>query len=229
MFVSPISADGYAPVNQFGAELIDAMAPWATLHLSWILDLAVAPLFEAMWDLATDHGVDGDSDYLPGYGVLFNVAPQPGQPGYGAPVCSTADLGYVGQFVGVQVPQGADDATARSLVLAEAGRNRGTDSAVIAAAKRNLSGTQSVALFPRMHPDGTAHHGWFTITVLTSEVVSAPALIAAVNAVKLGGLMWELIQTTTWTISELEAAGYASLTVPEATFPSITALESDLP
>jgi hypothetical protein len=194
MFVAPISADGYVPVNSFGAELIDAMEVWLTRDLAWVLDLAVAPLFEAMWDLATDHGVDGDADYLPGFGVLFNVAPQPGAPGYGAPVCPTADLGYVGQFVGVQVPAGADDATARSLVLAEAGRNRGTPAAVIAAAKRNLSGTQSVTLLERTAPDGTPHHGWFTLVVRPEEVISLSALTAAVNACKLSGLMWGVVQ-----------------------------------
>lgn len=198
--VPPISAEGYQPVSTFGALLINALGPWMTLHLAWVCD-GIGVMVDPLWTLVQDHGNDGDPDFLPGYGQLFNVDPLPGQPGYGAPTTLTADLPYVAQFAGVQIPQGSDDTTARSLVMAEAGRNRGTPAAVIAAAKRNLTGTKSVTLIERIYVDGTQNAGWAGLVMRPEECPSLAAVQQAVDLVKLGGVqMWySLTDAFEWT------------------------------
>jgi len=107
---------------------------------------------------------------------------------------------YLAQFVGVSIPTGSDDPTARSLIQLEAGRNRGTEAAVIAAAKRTLKGTQSVQYIRRTYVDGSPNGFWFGLVVRPEEVTTVAALETAVNAVKFGGMMWWLAQSdgTTW-------------------------------
>lgn len=188
----------YTPVSVYGALLIQAMAPWMTLHLAWLCD-AVGVMVDPYWLTVSDTGVDGDANYLPGYGQLFNIQPAVGQAGYGAATCPAVDLGYAAQFVGASIPTGTDAVTARSLVMAEAGLNRGTPSAVIAAAKRNLSATQSVAYIERRYVDGTPNAGWFGLVVRPEELTSLSAFTAAINATKFGGLMWWLVQSDAFT------------------------------
>lgn len=229
--VEPIPADGYTPESAFGALLMQYLAPWLTLHLAWVLDAGIGEVVDPFYTLVTDVGdddgvtatvgtyVDGalvTSGYQPGWGVLLNPR-----------ACPADDLPYLAQFVGVQLPTGADEATSRSLILEEAGLNRGTDAAVIAAAKRFLSGTQMVQLIPRTYVDGTPAAGWFLVVVLASEVISVSGLTAAVNAAKFGGLMWTLVQTTSFIIDTLEA-DYSTITLMEAAYASLTDLEGNV-
>jgi hypothetical protein len=110
-------------------------------------------------------------------------------------ICPTDQLGYLGQFVGVSLPPDVDDATARSLITGEAGTHRGTPSAIEMAAKRYLSGTQSVINVERTRPDGSRSGYWFVLIVKPEEVIDAVALTAAVNAVKPGGVLWALVES----------------------------------
>jgi hypothetical protein len=226
--VQPISADGYEPVSAFGAVLISALQPWLTLHMAWFLD-AIGVMVDPVYTLVYDQGVDDGT--MPTVGTYVGdtlVAAGEGyQPGYASaldPQQATAGYGFLGQIVGVQLPTGVDDETAKSLVTAEAGMSRATPAAVIAAAKRNLSGSQSVTLLERTYIDGTPDAGWFVLVVRPEQIINEAALIASVNAVKLGGLMWSLVQTDSWTISEMEA-DYSTISELEAAFPTITALE----
>ena len=130
--------------------------------------------------------VDGElvtEGYQPGYGILLDPS-----------VVPLADAAFLAQFVGVQLPLGVDDPTAQSLIKAESGINRGTDAAVVAAAQRNLTGTQTVALVRRRYVDGTPNAGWFGLIVRPEELPDKAAFTAAINAVKLGGLMWWLVE-----------------------------------
>ena len=95
----------------------------------------------------------------PGYGILLDPS-----------VVPLADAAFLAQFVGVQLPLGVDDPTAQSLIKAESGINRGTDAAVVAAAQRNLTGTQSVYLIRRTYVDGTPNAGWFGLIVRPEEL-----------------------------------------------------------
>ena len=73
--------------------------------------------------------------------------------------------------------------------MQEAGINRGTDAAVVAAAKRTLTGTQSVALLRRTYADGTPNGFWAGLIMRPEECPDLEATKAAVEAVKLGGIM----------------------------------------
>jgi hypothetical protein len=72
----------------------------------------------------------------------------------------------------------------------------------------------------------TAGDTWTGTPGNSSSTSSIQPLIDAVNAVKPGGVMWTLIPTAAWIISEMEA-DYASITALEAAFLTITGLESD--
>ena len=194
--------DTYAPVTQSGAVLINLLAPWMTLHMAWYLD-AWGAMFDPVYTLAVDTGYDDGSTptigtvlaglpvvsgYAPGYSILFDPTR-----------CPAADLPYLGQYVGVQIPTGTDTATARSLVIAEAGFKRGSVASIIAAAQRNLTGTQSVRIIERQRVDETPDPYWFVVVVRPGEVISVPALVAAVNSVKPGGLLWALVESNGYT------------------------------
>lgn len=118
---------GYLPSSQMGAVFIEAMMPWMTLPLAWYLD-ALGSMFDPVYTLVSDVGFDGDPGYVPGYGVIFNPI-----------TCPPADLPYLGQFVGVTVPSGADPQSALSIVMEECGQKRGTLGAIRSAIRRNIS------------------------------------------------------------------------------------------
>lgn len=189
----------YTPSTLVGEQAAQAMAPWLTPELALLLD-GIGAMFQQTASIAQDVGTDNTVGfdpaingfdvvpYTPGYGTIFNPS-----------TCPAADLPFLGQFVGVEVPVGQDYPTALSLVTTEAGLQRGTPAAIIAAAKRNLTGTQSVTLIERVRPDGVADAYWFILIVRPEECPSAANLTAAVNLVKPGGVMWQLVQQDAWT------------------------------
>lgn len=204
--VAPESAAEYTPVSTVGALLIDAMAPWMTLPLAWMLDslgVMIDPVYTLVQDSGTD---DGSTATIGTKDADGNLVTEGFEPGYSSLLdpsrCPLASLPYLGQFVGVTVPTGADETTARSLVSAEAGLNRGTPASIIAAAKRNLTGTQSVTLIERVAPDGSARGYWFQLIVRPEELVSESALVSSVDAVKPGGVNWVLVQQDNYTWAE---------------------------
>jgi hypothetical protein len=115
--------------DQFAAALLEALEPWRTTHLDWYAT-AIGAMFQPVRDLTFDVGADGDSGYVPGWGPLLDPT-----------LCPTAALPYLGQFVGVAVPDGADDATARAAIRAESGFSRGTLAAITKAVERSISTT----------------------------------------------------------------------------------------
>jgi hypothetical protein len=117
----------YIPVSTVGAVLVEALGPWMTDHFAMYLD-AVGVMYDPVATLVQDQGDDGDPGFVPAWGSLFDVN-----------LCPAADLPYLGQFVGVQVPVGAGEATARALVRAESGKNRGTLGSIRSAIERNIS------------------------------------------------------------------------------------------
>jgi P2-related tail formation protein len=171
----------------FTDEYQTALAPWMNPSLE-IYSAAIGGMFEEVWSLVQDRGSDGDPDYVPGWGVLFDVD-----------LCPTAYLPYLAQFVGVVVPTGADDATTRALIRAEAGTQRGTVASIRSAVQRNLTGTQSCFINERVRLDGTPDAYAFVIVVRPSEVTSVAAITAAVDLVKPAGLVYWLVQSDSWT------------------------------
>jgi tail protein P2 I len=208
--------DTYTPVSTVGAYLIEALGPWISLHLAWYLD-AIGVMFDPIAVLVNPVGFDGESNYIPGYGSLFD-----------AENCPAQQLPYLAQYVGVQIPVGAPEDVARALVIAENGQQRGTLPAVTSAIQRNLSATQSVTILERTYLDGTPDPDWSVIVVRPEEVISLAQLIADVNAIKPMGVFFSVVQTDGWTISEMEAA-YPSITALEAAFSTLSNLETDVP
>lgn len=204
-------------VGPFTQRLLDSWHPWLdvapTLDLyNWLV--AIGAMFDTVTGLVQDQGFSDDADYTPGWSVLLDPDN-----------CPTAFLPWLGQFVGVVVPPGTDDATARSLVKAEAGFQRGTPGAITTAATRNLTGTQSCVLLERTGinaPD--AYH--FLLICHPSEVLSVSELKAAVNAVRPAGLTWDLVLTDSWTIFQMEGQ-YATVAALEGAFTTVNGLERD--
>src|SRR5579884_1008331 len=115
--------------------LLEQMQPWSSPDHDTYLT-ALGAMFEQITQLSMDYGNDGDPDYVPGWGALLDVD-----------LCPTEFLPYLAQFNGTVVPSGADDATARAIIRAEAGMQRGTPAAMKAAALRNLTGAHPLLVF----------------------------------------------------------------------------------
>jgi hypothetical protein len=111
----------------FGALLFDNLGPYQNTQLAWFCD-AIGIAVDPVYTLVAGYGFDGDPDYVPGYGALFDPL-----------IADPANLPYLGQFVGVTIPTGTDPITARALVIAENGKNRGTLTAIRSAVERSIS------------------------------------------------------------------------------------------
>jgi P2-related tail formation protein len=175
----------------FTSQIEDAMAPWLAYDTNGSLEAyidALGSMFEQVFSIVADQGFPGDPNYVPGWSTLLD----PNN-------CPTWALPYLAQFVGVTVPPGTDDTTARSLIKAEAGLQRGTAAAIITAAQRNLIGTQTVSLVERVAVNGSADPYFFQLTVRPEELISASALTQAVNNVKPAGVQWTLVITDAFT------------------------------
>lgn len=208
---------------QFSDVVLERLAPWLTPqtdpygdHAAFLT--AVAAMGQSLWGLAMDSGDDPDDPaWVPGWGALFDVDK-----------CPFAYLPFLAQLVGVPASAivGVDDTTARGIIRAEQGMQRGTPAAIVAAAQRFLSGTQSCVLLERVNSAGGVDAYRFVLVVRPEELANEAGLIAAVNMVKPGGLQWDLVQTDGWTITEMEGA-YATVTALEAGFSTLAALEED--
>jgi hypothetical protein len=185
-----VEEDGYVMQTIVGAELAEQLY-WlpGDETLQWYLD-AIGALFQETAAITHDIGTDGEPGYQTGYGSIFTVNPRfPGD----TAICPTELLPFVGQFVGVPIPPSADDAAARSLITSEQGLQRGSPSAIVAAAKRFLTDTQTVTNEPQVTPSGQVNPFYFTLVVRLAEVLDGPSLAAAVEAVKPAWMQWALV------------------------------------
>lgn len=217
------------------SSLLADLAPWVTPQEDPTGDHAIflsalAAMGEQLYSLIMDQGYADDPTFQPGWSSLFNVL-----------TCPAQFLPYLAMFNGTQIPAGSSAAVARQVIQAESGMARGqgfagsystatipAGGAIISAAQRNLSGTQNVTLFERTAADGTTPDPYhFVLVVLTSQVVSATKLTTDVNNAKPGGVLWTLLQTSTWLISQLEST-YATVSAAEAAFSTVTHLETDV-
>lgn len=191
-------------------KLRDRLAPWLTPEQDPTGDhanllVAKAAMGETWWQIITDHGDDPDDpSWVPGFGTLFDVDLIP-----------NAYLPYLAQLVGVPGSAliGADDATARQIIRAEQSQQRGTPGAILAAAKRNLSGSQSVFLVERTAADGSADPYHFQLIVRPEEIIDLAQLTNVVNGCKPGGIMWTLIQSDAPLVSQYTRL-FSAITVP---------------
>lgn len=203
-----IQTPGTPFTNGVGASL----APWNDPKGNWqALNAALAAMFEEAYGIVSTSGSpDAPGSYVAGYSTLLDPAN-----------CPASFLPYLSQFNGTGVQKGTSASDARSIITSEGGFQRGTPAAIIAAAKRNLTGTQSVSLLER-----TPNPYAFVVVVRPGEVTSVSALTAAVNAVKPAGLTWQLVQTNGWALYQMEAT-YGSNAALEAAFATDNGIETD--
>ena len=203
----------------FSSGVAASLAPWIAADSTGQLAAfvkALGVMFDQVADLVTPTGYLEDGTLVPGWSVLLD----PNN-------CPTQFLPYLSQFNGTGVPPGTADAAARSQIKAEGGFSRGTVAAIIAAAQRTLTGSQSVAVLERTGPLGADPYQIILI-VNPLQVTSLAALTVAVNAVKPAGILLNIVQSTGWTIGQMEAS-YATISALEAAFVTIGGLENDQP
>src|ERR1035441_1965687 len=153
-----------------------SLAPWADPAGNWQAgNAALAAMFEEVYGIVADQGSpDVPASFTAGFSTLLDPT-----------ACPAQFLAFCGAFIGVPIPPGADPVAARAQIIAEQNFGRGQGfagsyttangsdgGAIVTAAQRFLSGSQSVTLLERVESDGTtpdAYH--FVLIVLTAQVL----------------------------------------------------------
>lgn len=172
----------------FSGGVTESLAVWGPEGSDFYnYTLALGQMFDQIASIVFDQGSPDDPEnYTAGWSNLLSL--------------DTPYPTYTGMFVGVVIPPGTDNSTARMLLAQEQGFVRGNPSAIVSAAQRFLSGSQSCQLAERVALDGSPDAYHFLLQVRPEEVLNVDSLIAAVNGVKPAGVQWDLIQSdgTTW-------------------------------
>ena len=131
-------------------------------------------------------------------------------------LCPAWALPWLGQIVGVQLPQGVDETTARELIRNVAGFQRGTPAALRAAAGLYLSGSKTV--YFRERDEGDAYR--LEVITRTAETPDPAAVLAALLAQKPGGIVLAHRTIDTWDYQEMTRRGgsYAQQTNAYASY-----------
>jgi hypothetical protein len=129
---------------------------------------------------------------------------------------------WTGQFLGVQIPDSANDTTARNLIRDRPSFRRGTPEAISAAARTTLTGTQYVTLFER---EGGAYK--LRVQTFTEETPDSAATQAAILAQKPAGLTltFQVVPMTSYLALEAQATQTYTALEAEAS-QTYTVLES---
>lgn len=205
--VSPVAERVYTALGPFTEQ--DEVQGWPLLRYCHALTLAAADVETFAGDVDNPNG-----SITPGWVILLDPD-----------TCPTKGLPFLGQMIGVTVPSGADDATARALINAKGGWGRGTPAAIIAAAQAQLTGGRHVTLLER---DGSAYR--LKVTTYTAETPSTAALHAAVQAALPAGLVVTYDLLTGWLISEMETEeSTQTIAYLEAHWATVGAFETQIP
>jgi hypothetical protein len=153
-------------------QAYQALGPWAREDEGvWDLLQFVYALFNPIVEI---DGLVRDTDDYVGWGTLLDADAAPEKV-----------LPWLAQFVGVEPIKGLDEASQRLRIKEAAGFNRGSVSAIEAAAAQYLTGTRRVELYER---DTSA---WtFRIRTYLSETPDPQKVADAVAALKPGGLVF---------------------------------------
>lgn len=167
-------------LTNFGERLYEAVEPftfdednqnYALAHFC----LAIARMFDQVASYAEDR-----DDGTPGWGAMMDpdLAPVEAIP-------------WLGQFVGVSVPDGLTEAQQRNLVKDVGGFRRGTLASLTAAAQQYLTGTKSVTVLERY---GSAYH--LRVSTRIGETADTNAVLNALMAQKPAGLILDYVTLT---------------------------------
>ncbi len=172
----------YAAGTQLGKRLESRLEVWLDIEgdLARFCD-AIGQMLQSILELAEEEGEDGSAGYVPAWGKLFEVK-----------ACPYKDLGFLGQFVGVAIPQKATEAEARKLVEAESGLERGTLKAIEMAIERVLGAGAKFTIQERTNKAGEAKAYAFNVLVETGK--NSAALEEAIRETKPGGLVFSVLE-----------------------------------
>jgi hypothetical protein len=128
-------------------------------------------------------------------------------------------LPWLGQFVGVTVPDGASEDAAREYIDALPGFARGRRESIIAAAQMTLTDTETVIIQERYGGDAYA----LAVRTLVDETPDEAATLAAILAQKPAGLVLDYATTTlsTYDAVRVTYATYAALLSAVATYDAL--------
>lgn len=172
-------------LSRTAERLYESLAPlawddeandWALAHLCQ----AIAKTLDEVADISRD---DDETD-APGYSQLFDVDE-----------VAEKYLPWLGQFIGVSVPDNLTDEAKRLRIRETDGFNRGTVSAISGAARQFLTGDKTVYVVER---HGSAYR--LTVSTLDSETPDVAAVEAALQEQIPAGIVWtlETISPTTF-------------------------------
>jgi len=173
-------------LDSFGQEVYDRLLTLTRddeIH-GWSLALyvnAIGKMFQIVEDYSRDQIVGGQD--LPGWSQLLDVDRAP-----------TAALGWLAQFVGVELEPNLDDATQRARIRETAGWKRGSLGAISGAAHQYLIAPKNVIIRER-DPVACPTHPAYGLTVITytSQTPDSAKVLAALLAQKPAGIILRYI------------------------------------
>ena len=183
----PVDPTTHSPLGKRLQERTQPLAPddhlygWSHAALCEGMMLPFAQLAEL---------VDPPDPYLP-WEPLFDVD-----------LCPGWALPWLGQIVGVRVPNGMSDDDARAFIKELRAFKRGSPEAIKSAAKFALTGSKTVTLHERDNGDAYA----LEVVVLTSETPSAALVAQYILTQKPAGIVFTLanvIVTPGWIYQDM--------------------------
>ena len=183
----------------------DEVHGWVLLKLCNVLTSSMAEI----------DALVSDTDSQDGWGPLFDPA-----------TCPARALAWLGQLIGVVIPAGTPESTARDMVTHPTGWARGTPTSVRGAAQIMLTGSRYVLLNERTGGDAYA----LEVVVYSGELTDLTALTAAVTAALPAGLSLTVTVLSGWTIDEMETETSAyDVAYVESTYATVAAFERVIP
>lgn len=169
-------------------------------------------MFQPVDDLA------GDTPAGPGWSQAIDIDRAPPEA-----------LGWLAQFIGVTLDPSLDDTAQREWIRYGAGERRGTPAAIAAAARKHLTGAQTVVIHERdaeACPSEPAYG--LTVITFTDETPDPAVTEADIRAAKPAGLVLEYLVADGMNFALLKT-DYATFDDVKSTFSTFDALRTGTP
>lgn len=135
-------------------------------------------------------------------------------------LCPAFALPWLAQLIGLTLPPGTPEATARQLIYDAGGFRRGTVQSIRAVASYYLTGSQSVQFRERDGGDPYA----LEVVTLTSETADPVATEKAIARAIPGGIVFRFRTITSWDYQQMTAVGgtYSAQSAQYLTYQKLT-------
>lgn len=204
-------------LTRFGQDVYQAVAPLAYADEEHGYPLALfADAFGRMFQPVDD--LAGDTAEGPGWSQAVDIDRAPPEA-----------LGWLAQFTGVTLDPTLDDTAQRAWIRAGSGMKRGTPAAIVAAARKHLTGTQTVVINERdagACPSEPAYG--LTVITFTSETPDPAVTEADIRAAKPAGLVLQYLTADGMNFALLKT-DYATFGDVKSTFATFDALRTGTP